>query len=61
MVENGIDHVVFASSNRAVGMYNAADERYLENMTIGDARTVDPDGPTRPDSYYGVSKVRAKG
>jgi len=59
--ENGIDRVVFASSNHAVGTYNAADTDDPESMTIGDARTVDPDDPTRPDSYYGVSKVACEG
>ncbi len=60
-VENGIDRVVFASSNHAVGMYNAAASGDPESMTIGDARTVDPDDPTRPDSFYGVSKVACEG
>jgi len=59
-VENGIDRVVFASSNHAVGMYNAADDD-PESMTIGSARTVDADAPTRPDSYYGVSKAACEG
>ncbi|PSQ02894.1 NAD(P)-dependent oxidoreductase [Halobacteriales archaeon QS_5_70_17] len=61
VVENGIDRVVFASSNHAVGMYNAADPDDPETMTIGNARTVDPDDPTRPDSYYGVSKAACEG
>jgi L-arabinose 1-dehydrogenase [NAD(P)+] len=55
-VENGIDRVVFASSNHAVGTYNATGED-PETMTIGYARPVDGDAPTRPDSYYGVSKA----
>jgi L-arabinose 1-dehydrogenase [NAD(P)+] len=55
-VENGIDRVVFASSNHAVGRYNAVDDD-PESMTIGYAETVDGDAPTRPDSYYGVSKA----
>lgn len=55
-VENGIDRVVFASSNHAVGRYNAVDDD-PESMTIGYAETVDADAPTRPDSYYGVSKA----
>jgi len=59
-VENGIDRVVFASSNHAVGTYNAADDD-PESMTIGFARTVDADAPTRPDSYYGVSKAACEG
>jgi L-arabinose 1-dehydrogenase [NAD(P)+] len=61
MVENSIERMVFASSNHAVGMYNAADEHDPESMTIDDARTVDSDAPTRPDSYYGVSKVACEG
>lgn len=60
-IENGIDRVVFASSNHAVGTYNAADPADPESMTLGDARTVDPDDPTRPDSFYGVSKVACEG
>lgn len=56
-VENAIDRVVFASSNHAVGMYNAADPSDPEGMTLDYARTVDADTPTRPDSYYGVSKA----
>lgn len=60
-VENGIDRVVFASSNHAVGMYNTSDPGDPESMTVGDARTVDPDDPTRPDSFYGVSKVACEG
>jgi L-arabinose 1-dehydrogenase [NAD(P)+] len=59
-VENGIDRVVFASSNHAVGTYNAV-EADPESMTIGDARTVDADAPARPDSFYGVSKAACEG
>ena len=54
--ENDVDRVVFASSNHAVQMYNVADAADPETMRE-DARTVRPDDPTRPDSYYGVSKV----
>lgn len=60
-IENGIDRVVLASSNHAVGTYNAADPADPESMTLDDARTVDPDDPTRPDSFYGVSKVACEG
>lgn len=60
-VENGIDRVVFASSNHAVGMYNTSDPGDPESMTVDDARTVAPDDPTRPDSFYGVSKVACEG
>ncbi|WP_336000698.1 NAD-dependent epimerase/dehydratase family protein [Halorientalis halophila] len=59
-VENGIDRVVFASSNHAVGTYNAVDED-PERMTTGYAQTVDAEAPTRPDSYYGVSKAACEG
>lgn len=55
-VENGIDRVVFASSNHAVGRYNAEDDD-PESMTIGYAQTVEGDATTRPDSFYGVSKA----
>lgn len=60
-VENGIDRLVFASSNHAVGTYNSSDDADPESMTIGDARTVGPDAPTRPDSFYGVSKAACEG
>ncbi|WP_227355384.1 NAD-dependent epimerase/dehydratase family protein [Haladaptatus salinisoli] len=55
--ERGIDRVVFASSNHAMGMYNADDPAETETMVTGDAHPVYPDDPPRPDSYYGVSKV----
>jgi uronate dehydrogenase len=40
----GIRRVVFASSNHTMGMYRTTE-------------TVDASMPTRPDGYYGVSKV----
>jgi uronate dehydrogenase len=40
----GIRRVVFASSNHTMGMYKTTD-------------TVDAGMPTRPDGYYGLSKV----
>ncbi|WP_440008741.1 NAD-dependent epimerase/dehydratase family protein [Halomicrococcus sp. SG-WS-1] len=52
-----VDRVVFASSNHAVGMYNADDPMETESMTTGVAAPVDPDDPPRADSFYGVSKV----
>ncbi|WP_266075544.1 NAD-dependent epimerase/dehydratase family protein [Haladaptatus caseinilyticus] len=55
--EHDIDRVVFASSNHAVGMYNADDPSETETMVTGRAHPVYPDDPPRPDSYYGVSKV----
>lgn len=59
-VENEIDRVVFASSNHAVGTYNAIDDD-PERMVLGYARPVDASAPTRPDSYYGVSKAACEG
>lgn len=56
---NGLDRVVFASSNHAVQMHNVDDPAEPESLRE-DARTVRPDDPTRPDSYYGVSKVAAE-
>lgn len=55
-VENGLDRVVFASSNHVSHMYNAADPADPESL-VEDPAVVDPDDPPRPDSYYGVSKV----
>ncbi|SFR50119.1 NAD-dependent epimerase/dehydratase family protein [Halogeometricum limi] len=55
-VENDIDRVVFASSNHAVGTYNA-DARHTEQMTLGVAEAVSGDAQTSPDSFYGVSKA----
>jgi len=55
-VDNGIERVVYASSNHAVGRYNAANGD-PETTKSGYARTVDGDAATRPDSYYGVSKA----
>jgi L-arabinose 1-dehydrogenase [NAD(P)+] len=59
-VENGIDRVVFASSNHAVGNYNAVDDD-PEKMTLERARTVEADAPPSPDSFYGVSKAACEG
>ncbi|QCJ47369.1 NAD(P)-dependent oxidoreductase [Haloprofundus sp. MHR1] len=55
-VENSLDRVVFASSNHAVHQYNVDDPDDPESMTDR-VRTVRPDDPTLPDSFYGVSKV----
>ncbi|KTG10965.1 epimerase [Haloprofundus marisrubri] len=55
-VENGLDRVVFSSSNHAVHQYNVSDADDPESMTDR-VRTVRPDDPTLPDSFYGVSKV----
>jgi len=61
VVENGIDRFVFASSNHVVGTYNAADPADPERMTADPARTIHPEAPPRPDSFYGVSKVACEG
>jgi L-arabinose 1-dehydrogenase [NAD(P)+] len=53
---NGVDRVVFASTNHVHQMYNIADPARPET-TVEDARALHPDDPPRPDSYYGVSKV----
>ena len=59
-VENDVDRVVFASSNHAVGMYNAADPADPESMAEN-ARPVGADASPRPDTYYGVSKAACEG
>ena len=59
-VEHDVDRVVFASSNHAVGAYNAADDD-PEHMTLGYAEPVHADAPPSPDSFYGVSKVACEG
>jgi nucleoside-diphosphate-sugar epimerase len=51
----GVAKVVFASSNHAVGMYEA--EGSPDIYALGDPRTIDETVPVRPDSLYGVSKV----
>lgn len=54
--EQGLDRVVYASSNHAVGAYNAADVADPESA-VAAPRTVHPDDPPKPDTKYGVSKV----
>jgi len=51
----GVERVVFASSNHAVGMYelNGAPAVY----DLDDERRYDHDAEIRPDSLYGVSKA----
>ncbi len=55
-VENDLDRVVFASTNHVSQMHNIADVSVPESLRA-DADAVRPDDPTRPDSYYAVSKV----
>ena len=61
-VEGGVERVVFASSNHAVGTYNAEEgEQDTERMTTGYAAPVSGNAPPRPDSFYGASKVACEG
>lgn len=55
-VSNGIDRVVYASSNHAVGTYNA-EGTDPETVDAGDHSPVPADAPASPDSFYGVSKA----
>lgn len=55
-VENGLDRVVYASSNHAVNMDDIDTPSEPETMTP-DAPVVYPDTPPRPDSWYGVTKA----
>jgi nucleoside-diphosphate-sugar epimerase len=56
--EGGVERVVLASSNHAVGMYEieAAPAIYADD----DPRVVDERAEVRPDSDYGVGKVFAE-
>ena len=57
-VGNGLDRVVFASSNHAVHMHNVGDPADPETLApAADVRPITPDDPPRPDSHYGVTKV----
>lgn len=51
----GVRRVVFASSNHAVGMYEATGAPGIYDLD--DQRVIDETAPVRPDSLYGVSKV----
>jgi nucleoside-diphosphate-sugar epimerase len=50
----GVERVVFASSNHAMGMYMWDDDRFADPSRPVEVGT---DDPTRPDSLYGASKV----
>ncbi|SEP77193.1 NAD-dependent epimerase/dehydratase family protein [Natrinema salaciae] len=54
--ENGLERVVFASSNHAVNMKNTVSGIRPES-TVGTPEIVRPADPTDPDTYYGVTKV----
>jgi L-arabinose 1-dehydrogenase [NAD(P)+] len=56
-VSAGLDRVVFASSNHAVGGYNLANPSNPETALTDGIQVVTPDDPPNPDSYYGVTKV----
>jgi NAD+ dependent glucose-6-phosphate dehydrogenase len=56
--EAGVQQVVLASSNHAVGMYEA--DRVPEIYSVGGQLGLSADAPVRPDSLYGVSKVFAE-
>lgn len=51
----GVDAMVYASSNHAVGLFEASEGAGL--YALDDPRQIDEHSPVRPDSYYGVSKV----
>jgi len=56
----GVDRVVFGSSNHVCHMTNMTDPAD-PGMTKPDPEIVRPDGPFRPSSYYGVSKLAGEG
>jgi L-arabinose 1-dehydrogenase [NAD(P)+] len=60
-VENGIDRVVFASSNHAVGTYNIEAVDDPETMRTDEFSIVTPEHKGRPDSFYGISKDACEG
>ena len=51
----GVDRVIFASSNHAVGMFEY--DGSPELFDLDDSRRIDQTAPIRPDSLYGVSKA----
>lgn len=55
-IENDLDRVVFASSNHAVNMGDITVADDPETMRE-DAPAVYPTTASRPDSYYGITKV----
>jgi len=56
-VRNGLDRVVFASTNHVVNMYAIDDPTDPESMRKDPVEAIDSDTPPLADSYYGVSKV----
>jgi len=55
----GVEKVVFASSNHAVGTFETA--HMPEIWDIDDPRQIDEAAEIQPDSLYGVSKVYGEG
>jgi len=55
-VEEGVEKVVFASSNHAVGAYET-DERTPELYRTSDGYRLDGEELPRPSNLYGVSKA----
>lgn len=53
--EAGVQRVVFASSNHAIGMYEIDGAPSI--YALGDPRVYDAHAEPRPDSLYGVSKL----
>jgi NAD+ dependent glucose-6-phosphate dehydrogenase len=53
--ECGVERIIFASSNHAVGMYEV--EAAPDIYEFGHGILIDENVPARPDSFYGVSKV----
>ena len=51
----GVERVIFASTNHVVGMVELENAPHIYELDSD--IIVDKDTPTRPDSFYGVSKV----
>ncbi len=56
-IRNGLDRVVFASTNHVVNMYAVGDSADPESTKDGPIEALDADTPPLADSYYGVSKI----
>lgn len=59
-VENGVDRVVFASSNHVVGTATPKADGSGSDAVEGET-LLRADAPAAPDSYYGVSKAAGEG
>ncbi len=58
-IENGLDRVVYASSNHAINGKETVDPDEPETMHE-DAPALQHDAPPHPDSWYGVTKVASE-